>query len=106
MNNNPYFRYAGSGGDDDVDDADDDDDDDDNDDYAYDDEAGDDYKIGYTCSYNHWKKYGLLNIHSSIYFIKYNWEDWRFLRHSHNRIYLTSILSVLCLQVCLHNDDN
>ena len=47
-----------------------------------------------------------LNTHSSIYYMKENGENWLNIRHTLNRMYLTSISEIQYLQVHLHNDDN
>ena len=49
---------------------------------------------------------GKLKTHSPIYCIMDNWENMLNLTHTLDKIYLTGILSVHCLQKSLHNDDN
>ena len=70
----------------------------------------DDDKIKYT--YHHsdpqlgkrvrWKRTAP---HSLIYYIKYSWENWLNPRHTPDRINMTSILFIQCLQMNQHNDD-
>ena len=45
-----------------------------------------------------------LNTHSPIYCMKYNWENLLNLRHTRDRMYLTSILELQYFKIRLHND--
>ena len=47
-----------------------------------------------------------VNTQSPIYCMKDNWENWLNLRHTRNKMYLTSVLEVQYLQIRLHNDAN
>ena len=44
--------------------------------------------------------------HSPAYFVMDNWENMPYLTHTLDKLYLTGILWVQCLQISLHNDDN
>ena len=48
----------------------------------------------------------MLNTHSPLYCLKDNWENWLNVRHTRDRMYLTSTLEVQFFQIGLHNDDN
>ena len=49
------------------------------------------------------RKIGNLKTHSSIHCLNDNWENLLNFRHTLDRIYLTSILCVQCLQISLYN---
>ena len=52
------------------------------------------------------REMGELKTHSPTHYIMDNWESMLNLTHTLDKIYLTGILSVQCLQISLHNDDN
>ena len=46
------------------------------------------------------------DIEKKSYYMKYNWMNWLNLRHTFDRMHLTSIVDDQYIQICLHNDDN
>ena len=52
------------------------------------------------------REMGQLKTHSPTCFVMNNWENMPYLTHTLDKLYLTGILWVQCLQISLHNDDN
>ena len=52
------------------------------------------------------REMGQLKTHSPTCFVIDNWENMPYLTHTLDKLDLTGILWVQCLQISLHNDDN
>ena len=52
------------------------------------------------------REMGQLKTHSPTCFVMDNWENVSYLTHTLDKLYLTGILWVQCLQKSLHSDDN
>ena len=52
------------------------------------------------------REMGQLKTHSPTCFVMDNWGNMPYLTHTLDKLYLTGILWVQCLQISLHNDDN
>ena len=52
------------------------------------------------------REVGKLKTHSPTYCVMDNWYDMPYPNQTLDKIYLTGILLVQCLQISLHNDDN